>query len=52
MGTTETLELQPATDMLFWVHDSQMEGGGFFSSIGKAFKNAWTNAATDLFRSG
>eukprot|EP01047_Picozoa_sp_COSAG01_P073702 COSAG01_NODE_12092_length_1802_cov_72.655901_5_plen_64_part_01 len=32
----------PAMDMPFWVHDSQMEGSGFFSSIGKAFKNVYS----------
>eukprot|EP01047_Picozoa_sp_COSAG01_P051964 COSAG01_NODE_5415_length_4274_cov_124.064416_3_plen_214_part_00 len=38
----ETMELHPAMDMPFWVHDSQMEGSGFFSSIGKAFKNVYS----------
>jgi hypothetical protein len=46
-GAPETLELHPAMDMPFWVHDSQMEGGGagFFSSIGKAFKNVYMYSA-------
>jgi hypothetical protein len=41
-GAPETMDLHPAMDMPFWVHDSQMEGSGFFSSIGKAFKNVYS----------
>ena len=41
-GAPETLELHPVMDMPFWVHDSEMEGGGFFSSVGKAFKNVYS----------
>ena len=41
LSAPETIDMHPLSDMPFWVHDDMMEGGGFFSSIGNAFKNVY-----------
>ena len=37
----ETLERHPLSKVEFWVADDDFEGGGFFSSIGNAFKHVY-----------
>jgi hypothetical protein len=37
----DTLEFHPLSNVPFFVEDDDMEGGGFFSSIGKAFKHVY-----------
>ena len=37
----ETLERHPLSKVEFWVADDEFEGGGFFSSIGNAFKHVY-----------
>jgi len=37
----DTLEYHPLSNVSFFVEDDDMEGGGFFSSIGKAFKHVY-----------
>ena len=38
----ETYEFHPMSQVQFWVADDEMDGGGFFSSIGKAFKSVYS----------
>lgn len=38
----EVYEHHPMSQVQFWVADDEMDGGGFFSSIGKAFKSVYS----------
>jgi len=40
-GAPDAYEAHPMGALQFWVADPDMEGGGFFSSIGKAFRNVY-----------